>query len=1684
MMIRRIAQNKIGLMLSTLGLLTVPAATTAHADTHSYASERRQIKACVLVTSAAPGVNNGPENVTPHVFYIMDRRSDLKPAGWEFVNPLASGTITGDIYNRWQQRGGLLDPAFANTPAGVAFRTGQPLTKNFGAYWEVNLDSTSSADLQQFDIVLMAYHNGQTQFTSDEREKLRRYVDGGGTVWLEDEGDFNLKSGLGAYGGGQFFIDLGFATVIPAASLPTAATLHHPLINFPYALSQVDVQSLGAAGVQYDNAAHTHHAHQGLNNTFTGVNGLANPRVLVPIIWAGTASGQLPYVSAGDYGAGHVVVSSGGIASGINAYVGGQDVGEGGNSAVTSGDSTLGARPVDLKFAYNMIAWTSSVPTGGVNSRRTNSTQENVGAQLGTRFSTIPPLAPNPSAGSGSIIHKGVVFYVDGNNVLHAYDASPQQDLDNDGNKDDGIMDYIYGAPYDEIWNTDLKGLLGTTGSTRISTPTIASVVNTGTGLPQDILMVTTSLGATMAFDAFPLSGGSLAITSPMVWGISSPDAAPVDLSSDLTALGSTLQSPGPAFSDGVVFTLWNQTANDPNHHWHIAALNPLTGNEVFQESGAIGPTVAPSTLPVGLLGGPVPGIPNPVGSLTTGYVRDGSTGALDKMIYVPTRTEQTTDTGGGTVQGVWFSTKGEPLEPIAASPNTFTPKGQRRLVPWYLTNPPANGIDLRPVVYKNNGGVVTRLRYGIDFTVLYSGGPPTRSIVVTIVVPPLAGDTFTADYTLDWPADVLPVIAGSGRPTAVEMRMFSRRSFGIGGDPRQGVANAPAMHLFGSPALSPQDYLFMGGGDYPGGDRLYAYHEQFSNTLLTTALSNGQTKANTELAWMFYANAPDDDFNIGTGGLPGRMHNTDTFFPPKTPALPGIPDVYVTDFEQIGSPAYANGVVYVTGYCHLRSETNSALQNLPDALVVMALRANPDTTFTVQRGDGTLIRLPNERLKIRQPDLVNSTALSPKYIDLLEDVNFTVDRSSSAIHITDFRSQAGAGGGNAFNTALPILVSTVAGAVIVDLTDPIINHQTGFGILDNVLWWMTVPLAFNANFYPGYPYPAQWSGSNPGGLSGIKPASGPSIVGSTLYYGSTTGQVVSVDLTGINANGGQTNVYRSDDGTSRVVAQAALKGPLGFAVQQPIFSPPVATTGIVTVGTSQGLAVLDNQLTLIADNNRLIEVDRAGRAAWTMDATKSIRLVQSAGANGGQIGALNTSLSRPNMAHRSTLNDFVIADTGNNRVIQADKVGIVTWELSRLSNDLRFLRENDPLALNQPTDIQVYTTSGTNTLSFTSPIAAGVTYTYNPGAGGLWFAIHYIIADSGNFRALEVVDVYDANGNPVVMNGSDGTTPTMLRQVVFTTRSYGEQNKAFRYRTIQQFGNFENGLFRTYMVAAVDNVRQAADLNPGAANVGTALNNVNGPGSSLMILKRYPPAGQGADGDTAALINSIVYPNQAGTGILRRQTISNPRWFKEFNVANPLNLAQPALHYALADANGVYVLKPGTGALTGEAVIEWSLSNDDYYFMTGRRLNATSIQKLDQSDYDLGTNTFYPRYLITNAYTGRDNIFEIFGNPFNIIDGDVHGEVVEVRSDYYFTLAGGHFNANGGYRSGAARLYSVNGGVLSANTISAITWMVPNETIPAPPASAGVIRRKIGVGTNGTSTGLLEQPTFSDRPF
>src|SRR5579859_5047174 len=82
------------------------APRAVQADAHTYVSARRQVRVGILTSGAlnlvVNGTNYGSENPDPYVYYVLDSRTDLKPLGLEFVNPLAPPVITGSIYDRWK----------------------------------------------------------------------------------------------------------------------------------------------------------------------------------------------------------------------------------------------------------------------------------------------------------------------------------------------------------------------------------------------------------------------------------------------------------------------------------------------------------------------------------------------------------------------------------------------------------------------------------------------------------------------------------------------------------------------------------------------------------------------------------------------------------------------------------------------------------------------------------------------------------------------------------------------------------------------------------------------------------------------------------------------------------------------------------------------------------------------------------------------------------------------------------------------------------------------------------------------------------------------------------------------------------------------------------------------------------------------------------------------------------------------------------------------------------------------------------------------------------------------------------------------------------------------------------------------------------------------------------------------
>ncbi len=1103
------------------GLLTLSGRNQpAHADATNYSNQKRAIRACVLVTEATQDADGGgatyPSNVTPHVFYALDSRTDLRPGNFEFVNPLAPQIITQDIYNRWLRRSnanGNRDRAFNNgTAEQQLFQVGSPCTKNMGAYWEVNLSKVTSTDLQQFDVVLMPMHGSRpglgVQFTPAERERLRHYADQGGTIWMENAG-----LGSGAFGGGGFFevMDTGGQ---PGANTPiTVAAAHHPLLNYPYYISPQNTY-----GLSVQNSMNNNLFIDPTTNAAKAAYGGAQlqlSQATAPILRKGGAT----TVYAGDIGAGHLLVTSASIAGDINNYmISGNAQGVPGSSVIGVNDGAVcgsnlqGIPPTDLKFAYNLASWISSVPTPGSNQRRTGSTQENIGSTLAVKWSPLPLMNP-ANVGSGATIYKGLTYWVDGNNFLHAFDTNPQQSLSGNGNPDDGIPDFIYGFPYDEVWNDKGARILPDPNTARGSTPTVVTVTDPSSNTILEALALQDTQGS---FYVVPMALGgqkyttNTQITIKRATGDMQPSlvttptmAGAMPKSSSGAPFGNPFPKPvpAPAYSDGVLFGL---TFNKPQGRngelgWRIEAIDLLTTLKSGNPSSVFGGDTGDAAVPnpsTGSMG--LPGFYNPQGNLTVGEVKDPNSDAVDKIVYVPIAANDTAQTAG-VIRTAWFSTRSERLRaglltnfpaefPIG---RTFVPSGNRARIPWYVGGNSPSNINLNPVVHivTYNGTVATgiqTLTYPNDFTVSYKAdgeyalddpNDPTSTknptvpagarmhVILNNVTPNPSTDVVYVDYTVDWPGAPINGVT----PSPLDLALIMARQYQT--FPQTYGAMTP--EFSGGVALSGDDNLLMAVTNLRGGtgvtgstdiavpDRVFNVRDSYigvdSSTVRTnlTGQSGPPARPRQEgpyVNWMFSPNEGVTlDSSYGGGAFNG--------YQVRPRLLDPINKQPIYNFKAVGSPISSNGTVYVLGMGYRTAQSaGTGSANQPDYTVLLALRENVDASIDVGPVTDTAV------LTLVQPSLINPSGK----ITLTQDNEFTLERVPDTInggfkgiaHILRFQQIQPGGQTNTdtFNLALPIWVQDATAGQGTLTIPPKVNPVTGVGILDNLQYYVVIP--------------------------------------------------------------------------------------------------------------------------------------------------------------------------------------------------------------------------------------------------------------------------------------------------------------------------------------------------------------------------------------------------------------------------------------------------------------------------------------------------------------------------------------------------------------------------------------------------------------------------------------------------
>lgn len=461
--------KRIGQALSALLIAAVIVTAASPSLGYIYAGRRKKINCGVILLNNGvnQGVNDcnnipfragGKPDLVYSLFTLLQNRLDLKPAGWSLENPLSAGSPPGGL--------------------------GDFKPEDHPDYWLVNLHSHSSLAKMH---VLYLPASGKVTLDDEDREKLRQFVDSGGVLWID-----NMGTGVSALDfQGTFFIpNFKFQSTGGGFDIPVSR--HHPALTLPFWLSDGEIASLGQNPGQYDCIPGYD---PGSVGGWSSVSKLPfTLDTLYPVVDNSTT--RKPSVAANAFGSGRIIATANAV----------------GRGCFLNYPSNLPS----LKFAYNVIAWSASWTHFRKDPRHSGSSIDTVGGTKLIKSWTFET-GQSSKIEAAPVIYKNIVFYTSGSQ-LYALDLAPDEDLDQDGNPDDGFQGYVPGgADLVWAWQTD--------DASKLSTPTIVTAQDPADPSKSfEAVLVMSDKGVVYALPAFPNQGGILVQNPSMVapipgWG-------------------------------------------------------------------------------------------------------------------------------------------------------------------------------------------------------------------------------------------------------------------------------------------------------------------------------------------------------------------------------------------------------------------------------------------------------------------------------------------------------------------------------------------------------------------------------------------------------------------------------------------------------------------------------------------------------------------------------------------------------------------------------------------------------------------------------------------------------------------------------------------------------------------------------------------------------------------------------------------------------------------------------------------------------------------------------------------------------------------------------------------------------------------------------------------------------------
>lgn len=1515
-------------LVTTLGLVV---AAFACAQPLNYANKTVKIRAGVLLITSQQVAPSLPLNPVPHHWSNLDGDNSVKPASWAIENPLGQSSLTAASRARW----------LANPIAGPVPASGARLSKRDAAYWEVVLDEVTDDVLSRFDILSLTV-NGYLNLNSREREKLRRYVDQGGVLWVDvlDEGAVSL----------QVINNIPFTFGIATDNTPYEVNLNNPAFRYPNALTIREVSSLS-----YPNAAS--------RVTVTGPFGFGalNP-VLGGIdrdslryeIAAANATGAV--VSMARIGDGYIVLTSRGITATLNR---GYDPNFPGTWSINRSFRGLDsvndfAFTAAAKFAVNVISLSSAYSQPASGSRKANSSRSTITAPVLRRFTANSPAGFTDR--NAPVIFKGRVIVTSGG-ILAAFDANPTGDLDNDGNPDDGVAEPV-GSPYDLVWQA---------ASGVASAPVAVEVPDTTLGNVNQV-WVTTTAGNVLVYDLD--TGAQMANIAPPANFQVDPDGP----------FAVTIQ-------EGTAFVV--DAGND--NFGRIWAIDVATGQRL--ESGG-NPWVIRSS--ARLL--------RPSASATIGYIpiRDNS-GGLDRVAYVATEPDAISNRAAG-LSSVWIGARGE--APIEVTRTVSLVDLQLRASLQNL--PVALGILGSPAVritlLKPNGDPFTLAE--LNQTLTGAIAQPSNGVIrVTLAGTALPFDYdgngtpgnpsddvgWRVDYTLDWGASGGPIPGDSyvrGNVEFPDTTAVTRRVIGSPALGSEGNIGIVTSHAGG---VSPGGTFFNlkedGRGDFLMKGRFDLY-DNISTGFPVTGLGNVTYRE---------AIIDEDDINV---------------------ALPFLNSA-ISNWRFVGAPAVLGDTMYVlaTGF-----KTVFGF-NTPTS-VLLAFKANPaPLEFEIGTGGSSSA---NSTLTLVQPDLARSlsqaapttfSALAPGQFSLEPILDANQQPSGvSRVTINSLMPMRRGAINSCLSTNLPIIVKR-SGQTDTLIEPEAFASQGSFitgnarGRWNQALWYLVIngyqgtcsPVVTGDTVYLAGSslLPSLITSGNPFGSNGLMFGLDSRISTNDPFLRSNSIRAWQTQLITMRKTTAAPFTFNDatfataikwpqirgiedpDDLTIRLL-QASIEDPSALALS--------AGDGTLAVTGASSLYAFSRSDFLVADEGRVSRFDPSGNPIWSANQTVY------AGRDQADTSAGNLrNLSQPSKIYPAGNNGFWIVDPGNDAVIRIDSAGreIRTIKDIRIHPSFTPLgaSENEALSLRQPRDIVTYTSR--KTIAQVAAIFPGEVLRF-PATNEYWE--HTMIADSGNNRAIEVVDRYRIDNlgriiGTVEYQDETGNFTSGLG-VMYWHSPEEFSGKRYAYNSVTRtfvgtppravyafgFGNVEPGR----ATFGLDSTGQDVDASTGFGGV------ILYDGNQTKVITEFTvPA-------IAANTYLGEFPVGSGTYAFNLPTTNRPATVQKLAGLNSVTLryvddgAGPTLAVMVTTAGGVYELVE-TGPNTWG--VRWMLPREAYVGMRRPRTggpfstaqlndNPSNLRAMHARRLDSG------EVLIVNGYYGTMIGGSSFEGEVILIDG------------------------------------------------------------------------------------------------